>query len=52
MEVTAREKSNETNGSGGRGRAHREGRGRRGNASRTGPGWATPRIQTHDTHDH
>jgi hypothetical protein len=40
---------------GGRGRGrlvHREGRGRRGRVGRTGPGWATPQIQTHDTHDH
>jgi hypothetical protein len=51
-DVTAREKSNETNGSrGGRGRAHGEGRGHQGRAGRTGPGWATSQIETHDTHD-
>jgi hypothetical protein len=37
-EVTAREKSNETNGSGGEGRAHWEGRGRQGRAGWTRPG--------------
>jgi hypothetical protein len=54
-EVTAREKSNERKRSGGGGRVHGEGRGRQGRqgrAGRTGPSWATPRIQTHDTHDH
>jgi hypothetical protein len=57
-EVTAREKSNETNGSGGeRGRAHGEGRGTRGawpgpDPGRVGLGWATSQIETHNTHDH
>jgi hypothetical protein len=27
-------------------------RGARAGLGRTGPGWATPRIKTHDTHDH
>jgi hypothetical protein len=40
-EVTMREKSNETNGSGGgRGRVHGDGRGRHGRAGRIGIGWA------------
>jgi hypothetical protein len=57
-EVTAWEKSNETNGlGGGRGPAHGEGRGRQGRAGRAGlgragPGCDTSRIETHDTHDH
>jgi hypothetical protein len=27
-------------------------RGTRAGPGRTGPGWATPRVKTHDTHDH
>jgi hypothetical protein len=27
-------------------------RGARAELGRTGPGWATTRIETHDTHDH
>jgi hypothetical protein len=39
------------------GGAHGEGRGRQGGAGRARPGragsgWATPRIETHDKHDH
>jgi hypothetical protein len=52
-EVTAREKSNEPNGS--RGRGARESRGARGvraGPGQTGPGWVTSWIKTHDTHDH
>jgi hypothetical protein len=36
----------------GEGGTHGEGRGRQGRAGRTRPGWATPWIKTHDTHDH
>jgi hypothetical protein len=34
---------------------HGEGRGRQGRAGRAGPaglGWVTPRVKTHDTHNH
>jgi hypothetical protein len=58
-EVVAREKSNEANGSGGRGRARMGWPGVPGarGPDRVGLGWAgldwiTTRIGTHDTHDH
>jgi hypothetical protein len=36
----------------GRGHTHGEGRGARAGPGRAVPGWATPRIKNHDTHDH
>jgi hypothetical protein len=49
-EVTAREKSNERKRSGGGG-AHGA-RGARAGLGQAGPGWVTPRVKTHDTHNH